>query len=337
MGLKYLSKLIIMKTTAIAPSNIAFVKFFGKKDEQLRLPANSSISMCLSEAFTQTTVEFSSALKQDDVSLIDGQFSDQEKKRIVGHIDRIRKLAKLKIYCKIVTHNSFPKSTGIASSASGFAALTLAVTAAAGLQLSNKELSILARLASGSACRSIPDGFVEWLEGETSESSYAYSLYPPSYWDIRDIVAVVEERQKKVTTTDAHKIAVTSPFFKARMREIKEKISRLKNALSQKDFAAFGEITEEEALNMHALMLTAKPPLLYFSAGTINLMKAVWSWRRERLPVYFTIDAGANVHLICEGRNEAVIAGRLKMIKEIRQIIINKPAVGARLTDDHLF
>src|SRR3989344_2439626 len=175
-----------MKSTAIAPSNIAFTKYWGRKDEKLRLPMNGSISMCLSNLLTTTTVEFSEKLKADDI-IINGERREKEALKVSKHLDRIRKLAGISTYAKVVSQNSFPTATGLSSSASGFAALTVAGAKAAGLNLSEKELSILARQGSGSACRSIPDGFVEWIDGDTSETSYAISLYPPEHWHIVDV------------------------------------------------------------------------------------------------------------------------------------------------------
>jgi len=326
-----------MKATAVAPSNIAFIKFFGKVDENLRLPANSSISMCLSASYTTTTVEFSPAFKKDVIYIQEEYFTKREDCRIIEHLERIRKMAKIHALAKVVTRNSFPKSSGIASSASGFAALTLAASAAAGLNLSERELSILSRFGSGSACRSIPSGFVEWKKGKNSLSSYAYSLYPPSFWDIRDILAIVSDKSKKTATTDAHKLGVVSPFYKERIKNIDKKIKAIKEALQKKDFTSFGEILEEEALNMHAVMMTAVPPLFYWTDRTVRAILSVWQWRRKGLPVYFTIDAGPNIHLICEQKFEKAVVSYIKKLSYIKRIIINKPAQGARLTYNHLF
>ena len=155
-----------MKATAVAPSNIAFIKYWGKKDGGLRLPENGSISMNLSNLLTTTTVEFSSALKDDDFELEGIRYANDSEKslRVIKHLDRIRKLGGIDSYAKVVSSNNFPSGTGLSSSASGLAALTVAAAAAASLALSEKELSILARKGSGSACRSIPDGFVETVK-----------------------------------------------------------------------------------------------------------------------------------------------------------------------------
>lgn len=325
-----------MKTTAIAPSNIAFIKYWGKKDEILRLPENGSISMCLSNLLTTTTVEFSKTNKEDEI-ILNGILEDRENNRAVKHLDRIRKKAGLTLKAHVVTNNNFPTATGLSSSASGFAALTLAGVKAAGLNLSEKELSILARRGSGSACRSIPDGFVEWLDGEASESSYAVSLYPPDYWDICDVVAVVSKEKKDVPTTEGMKIVSSSPFFPVRLANIKNKIEKIKKLIENKNFSEFGEMVEAEALELHAIMLTSKPSLIYLMPNSLLLMKMVKKWRRDGLPVYFTINTGQDIHLICEGKNVEKLEKLLQAIPEVKKIIINRPSMGARLTDKHLF
>lgn len=324
------------KTTAIAPANIAFIKYWGRKDEKLRLPANNSLAMNLSNVFTITTVEFLENLKQDQIKMVGEKLNDKSKERIVDHLERIRNLANIKVHARVVTKNNFPKGTGIASSASGFAALTLAATTAAGLKLSQKQLSILARQGSGSACRSIPDGFTEWRAGNSSETSYAYSLYPPNWWDITDIIAIIGETPKKVSSSEGHVLSESSLFYKPRIEGMRAKIRVIKEALKQRNFKKFGEIIEEEAVNMHAVMMTSKPALFYWLPKTMEIILAVQDWRDTGLPVYFTIDAGPNVHLICQGKDENRVSKKLKSLG-IKKIIINKPTNGARIISKHLY
>lgn len=326
-----------MKKTAIAPANIAFIKYWGKKDEKLRLPANSSISMNLDNCFTTTTVEFDKKYTKDSFQIINDKVNDKEIERVSKHLDRLRKIAKVKLYAKVISQNSFPEKTGIAASASGFAALTLAASSSLGLELSEKELSILARLGSGSACRSIPEGFVEWKTGATSEESYAYSLYPGDDWDLRDILIIVSSEKKKVTTTEGHKLGETSIFYKPRIQAVNTLVKDMKEAFAKKDFQKLGVIIEKDCLYMHSVMMTSNPPLFYWYPKTIEIIKKVYEWREERIPVYFTIDAGPNVHLICQGKNENIVLNKLKEINDIKDIIVNKPAKGAHLINNHLF
>ena len=249
----------------------------------------------------------------------------------------MRALAKISDFAKVVTKNNFPSGTGLSSSASGFAALTLAAAKAAGLDLSEKELSILARQGSGSACRSIPDGFVEWFDGDTSDTSYATSLYPPDYWNIVDIVAVVSEGRKDVATSEGQKLVGSSPFFAVRGAHIKEKLERAKTLLASKNFPEFGELIEAEALELHAVMLTSKPSLIYWTPGTLTVMKLCKKWRTEGLQVYFTINTGQDIHLICERDNLERVKSKLADVEGVKEVIVNFPAVGARISDGHLF
>lgn len=318
------------KFTAQAPSNIAFVKYWGRKDEELRLPENGSISMNLSNLQTTTTIEFGD-FEKDEVNF-NGKIEDLENNRAIKHIDRIRKLATgLPSKVKIVTENNFPTGTGLSSSASGFAALTFAGASAAGLKLSEKELSILARQGSGSACRSIPSGFVEWLDGDTNEASYAVSIFPPEHFNIADIIAVVSTEKKFLATSEGQKSARTSPFFEKRLSLIKNKIERVKKAIEEKKFSEFGELVETEALEFHSILFTSRPPLFYWTPSTVVVMKQVQNWRREGLECYFTINTGQDVHVICKKEDAETVSAKLKELPEVIKTIINYPSAGAQL------
>ena len=325
-----------MKATAVAPSNIAFIKYWGKKDEKLRLPENGSISLNLSNLTTTTTIEFSPSYEDDTIKM-NGVKEPNKGNRVVEHLERVRKLAKLTHKARVVTKNNFPIGTGLSSSASGFAALTMAAAKAADLNLSEKEMSILARQGSGSACRSIPDDFVEWLDGDTNETSYAYSLHPAGYWDILDVVAIVSRDKKDVSSTKGQKIVTTSPFFQVRLSNIKRKLDLGKKFIKEKDFLKLGELIEAEALELHAIMLTSSPSLIYWLPGTIQIMKAVKKWRSEGLSVYFTVNTGQDIHRIIERKNREKLLEKLKKVKNIKKVIVNSPSEGARIIDKHLF
>jgi len=324
-----------MKVTAIAHPNLAFIKYWGRKDEVLRLPTNGSISINLSGCTTKTTVEFSDRYSSDSVNLKDQHSSEVE--RIVKHLDRIRILAGITLKAKVVSENNFPSGTGLSSSSSGFAALTVAGVSAAGISLSEKELSILARQGSGSACRSIPGGYVEWINGATSEESYATSIFGAEHWNIVDIVAVVSTEKKDVPTSQGQLSAQTSPFFEIRATRMAKKILLVKQLIKEKKFSEFGELIEAEALEMHAIMLTSTPSLVYWSQGTLLLIKLVKKWRNEGLGVYFTVNTGQDIHLICEAHNVDKIKQKLLEIPEVIKIIVNTPAEGAHVTEEHLF
>jgi len=325
-----------MKTTAVAPSNIAFIKYWGKKDEELRLPENGSISMNLSNMLTRTTVEFDKKYEEDEVFINDKK-EEKEGGRVIKHLDRIRKMAGMEEKARVVSENNFPSKTGLSSSASGLAALSLAGSNAAGLNLSEKELSILARMGSGSASRSIPDGYTEWLDGDTSETSYAVSLFKPDYWDIVDVVTVVSTNKKEVSTSEGQKLADSSPFYENRLERMGEKIEELKKFLRDKDFTKFGELVEAEALELHAIMLTSTPSLIYLLPASLKMMHLVKRWRREGIEAYFTVNTGQDVHLICQKGSVEKIKARLREVEEVRDIIVNYCDKGARIVDDHLF
>lgn len=326
-----------MKATAIAPSNIAFIKYWGRTDTGgLRLPANGSISMNLSGMTTTTTVEFDPSYSDDSIT-IDGAEDSGESARVTEHLDRIRATAETHYRARVVSRNGFPSGTGLSSSASGFAALTVAACSAIGLSLPERELSVLARRGSGSACRSIPDGFVEWHAADTTAGSFSESLFPPDYWDICDIVAIVSSEKKDVPTTKGMQQAATSLFYLTRLNHIPEKIVRIKDMIARKDFKHFGELVESEALEMHAVMMTQIPPLMYWSVGTLQLMKAVRKWRCDGIPAYVSVNTGQDVHVITEKTNAADVAARIRQEPYVKDLIINMPARGARTVDTHLF
>lgn len=301
-----------MKATAIAPANIAFIKYWGKKDAKLRIPYNPSISMNLSSCITTTTVEFSKEFPEDSVT------EGFNPKRVIEHIDRLRTLAGVQERVKVTTANNFPSSSGVASSASGFAALTVAASSALGLNLSVRKLTELARLGSGSACRSIPDGFVKW-DGE-----FAYSLYPANYWDILDILVIVGKTAKSVSSSEGHEHVETSPLFAKRLAALSGRIQKIETALQHKDFPLFGTTLEEECRDMHRVMQTQDPPLFYWTRETQTVIDDI---KMSGVPAYCTVDAGPNVHIICEGKDEQ----RVRSVVSGKEIIINRPANGAHI------
>ncbi|MEK9178495.1 MAG: diphosphomevalonate decarboxylase, partial [Patescibacteria group bacterium] len=293
-------------------------------------------SMNLSGLQTTTTVEFNEKFNQDEIT-ITGVKEDLKNNRAVKHLGRIRSMAKIDLKAKVVTKNNFPTGTGLSSSASGFAALTVASSKAAGLKLSEKDLSILARQGSGSACRSIPDGIVEWLDGNTSDTSYAVSIFPPDYFDIADVTAVVSTEKKFLPTSEGQKTAKTSPFFEKRLQGINGEIREIKNAIKEKDFTKFGEIVEKEALEFHSILFTSSPPLFYWTPQTVLVMKQVQALRRDGLESYFTINTGQDIHVICQKNDAEKVSKKLSALSEVNNVIVNYPARGAYLTDKHLF
>lgn len=323
------------KATAQASSDVALIKYWGKKDETLRLPENSSVSIILEGLNTTTTVEFGPSLTHDVIK-IQGESDEQEIRRVVKHLDRIRMLAKTHCFAKVESENIFPKCTGLSSSGSGFAALTIAATNALGLHLSQCELSILARQGSGTACRCICEGFVEWKVGD-SDQSHAETIFPSHYWDIRDVVATVDIGNKKVSSTEGHKTASTSPFFTTRLGSIPKKIEMLKKYIKNRDFIKFGELVEAEALEFHSILLTSTPSLIAWYPGTIDVINLVKEMRNQGIKAYFTINTGFNVHVLTLPRYESSVVEILFRSSFVRDIIRAKVGKGPHITSSHLF
>lgn len=324
------------KVTAVAPSNVALIKYWGRSNEHDRLPANGSIAMNLSNLFTTTTVMFDSSLKKDDVTINKKKVA-KESERVTKQLNRIRDLAKKKIYAKVVSENSFPSSSGLSSSASGFAALTAAAAKAIGLDLSEKDLSILTRQGSGSACRSIPSGVVEWYNGESSETSYAKSIFPSKHWDLCDVVVVVSDKKKYIPTSASQQSAYTSPFFEKRLTLLPKRITEIKKLIKERDFPKFGELIEKEALEFHAILLTSNPPLLYWLSETLSAMYDVQQLRKEGAEAYFTINTGHDVHVICQKKDAKKVADYFKKQGYVKDVIMNNVSEGTHYSDTHLF
>ncbi len=320
------------KATAIAPSNLALIKYMGRKDDVMRLPAHGSVSMNLSGCTTTTTVEFSPEFTEDSLS-IDGKPQGNESARVFRHIDRIRTMYEITDRAKVVSHNTFPRSTGLSSSSSGFAALTVAAIGALGEELSEREMSILARLGSGSACRSIPDGFVEWKDGNTSDASHGESIFPPEHWDLCDVVAVITDQPKKIASSDTHVAVKKSDLYAPRVANMAARIELCKEYLRDRNLALLGPLIEQESLDLHELYESVG--IVQRSPEARQLCDMTAQWRLE-FPVYFSLNTGQNVHLICEGKDVENVRAKLAQVGMIRDIIVNKPAKGARLVETHL-
>ncbi len=321
------------KATSVSCSNIAFIKYWGNRDAVRRVPLNDSVSMNLDHATTTTTVEFDPALTEDAVVINGNAANDATRARVVAHLNRVRSLAKIETKAKVESQNTFPTGAGMASSASAFAALTVAATCAAGLALAERELSKLARQASGSACRSIPAGFVEWITGSDSNNSYAVSIAPPDHWDLRDVVAIVSMDEKQVGSTEGHAAALSSPFLAERLNALPVRLHRVRRALLARDLALLGPAIEEEAIELHMIAMTSRPPIFYWSPGMVRVIQAMQRWRADGLAVYFTLDAGPNVHLICEGKDAEQVATLAREVQDVQQVIVNAPGGAARLVD----
>jgi len=320
-----------MRATAKAPTNIALIKYWGKRDERLILPANNSLSVTLDRFFTVTTVEFCEDLGEDLFYLNGERADEKETEKISRFLDIVRGLADKPYRATIQSQNHVPTAAGFASSASGYAALAAASSKALGLPLDGPTLSKLARRGSGSACRSIYGGFVEWKKGERKDGtdSYAVQILPEGEWDFTILSVVLEEKRKKFLSRDGMKRTVeTSPFFKGWVETANTDLQLAKEAIYERDFEKLGTVAEKNALKMHATTLGADPPFFYWQSGTMEVIELVQEMRESGIPVFFTIDAGPNVKVLCLNEDASKISEELSRLPKVKQIFSLHPGPG---------
>jgi diphosphomevalonate decarboxylase len=316
---------------AIANPNIALIKYWGNRDDRLRLPANGSISFTLDGLETETLVHFDDHLPADQMTLNQRPATEVELARVSQHLDLIRDLAGMDVPALVDSRNNFPAGAGIASSASAFAALTLAGVSAAGLELTREELSRLARRGSGSAARSIHPGFVEWYAGDDDQSSFAESIAPPSHWGLVDLITLVNKKHKQVGSTQGHHLASSSPLQACRVQDAARRLEVCRQAILSKNFSALAAIVEQDSNLMHAVMMTSTPQLFYWDPASITLMRTIQGWRQSGLAACFTLDAGPNVHCLTTEADADEVEDRLKEHPAVMQVIRARPGQGARL------
>ncbi len=319
--------------TALAHPNIAFIKYWGNRDDALRIPSNGSISMNLNGLFTRTSVSFQPSLPFDELIINGREVTGRGLERVSAILDLVRAQAGLRERAEIVSENNFPAGAGIASSAAAFAALALASSRAAGLTLSEEQLSRLARRGSGSACRSIPGGFVEWNAGTNDEDSFAVSIAAPSHWDLADCIAIVHAGHKKTGSTEGHALAWTSPLQAVRVADADRRLDLCRRAILERNFDALAGILELDSDIMHAVMQTSQPPLLYWQAATVDIFHAVREWRAGGLSVAYTVDAGPNVHVICPRQVQEEAERRLRAIPGVNDVLLANVGGAARLVE----
>lgn len=320
-----------LSATAIAHPNIALIKYWGNRNQELRLPSSGSVSINLSELYTRTRVTFKPGLHRDSLTINRQRVLRASLARVTSLLDIFRQMTGKNIHAEVVSENNFPAATGLASSAAAFAALTLAAARALELNLTEVELSRLARRGSGSACRSIPPGFVEWQPGQSESDSYAYSIASPDYWKLADCIALIESAPKQVGSTEGHVLADSSPLQASRLLDTPRRIGICRRAIFERDFEQLAEITELDSNMMHAVMMTSQPAVFYWEPVSLSLMKAIPAWRKQGIPVCYTLDAGPNVHCICPVEAAAEVKARLQQVPGVAQILYAEVSEGARL------
>ncbi|WP_174615450.1 diphosphomevalonate decarboxylase [Virgibacillus ihumii] len=321
-----------MKATAKAHTNIALVKYWGKRDESLILPMNNSLSLTLDGFYTTTSVEFHNELTEDRFYLNDKAVVDKQYDRVSSFLSLIRNSAgKDNLFAEVHSTNHVPTAAGFASSASGFAALAAASARALNLDIDDKALSALTRQGSGSACRSIYGGFVEWEKGTQADGSdsYAVPVAPADHWDIRVAAVVLSSNAKKVLSREGMKRTVeTSPFYSSWVDSIPSDLKQIKAGIQNKDFEKVGSIAEMNCLKMHATTLAANPPFSYWHDTTMAVMHAVQELRESGIPAYFTIDAGPNVKVLYLPEDEETLEQSLREVPGVNDVIVSKAGQG---------
>ena len=317
-----------------AHTNIAFIKYWGKEDETLILPKNNSLSLTLDAFYTDTQVCFDKKLNKD-ILFIDGKEQDKKAlKKAQVILDLVRKEAGIHEFARIDSKNHVPTAAGLASSASGLAALAGAASLAAGLNLTKEELSRLARRGSGSASRSIYGGFAEWQKGSSDIDSFAIPI-DEADWDIGMIFIIVDDGRKEVSSTEGmRRVVETSPYYDGWVSSTKEDLIDMKSAIKKQDIVKVGEIAERSALKMHALNLSANPPFNYWSPESIEAMRMVSELRKQGYPVYLTMDAGPNVKLICKDSQMEELMEKLLQTFHKEQLVMAKPGPGIQILED---
>lgn len=316
--------------TAVACPNIAFIKYWGNRDDSQRLPVNGSISMNLEGLFTRTSVNFLEGALHDEL-ILNGQPQQYTAlQRVSDFLQIVRSLAGIRLFAQVSSFNNFPTGAGIASSAAAFAALSASASKAAGLNLTEQELSRLARRGSGSASRSVPAGFVEWQLGSSDQDSFAVSIAQPSFWDIVDCIAIVQSAPKPVGSTEGHTIAGSSILQAARVADAPHRLEICRNAILNRDFDQFARITELDSNLMHAVMMTSTPALFYWEPASIQIMKSLPELRKHGLPVAYTLDAGPNVHVLTISNHQNQVKEYLLSIPGVQQVLTARAGAGVQ-------
>lgn len=316
------------KITARAHTNIALVKYWGKENEELIIPANSSLSLTLDEFYTDTSVLFDESLSSDEVTL-NGKVIEDEK--ITKFMDIIRKKSNINAFARIESTNHVPTSAGLASSASAYAALAAAGSKAYGLNLSQKGLSRLARRGSGSATRSIFGGFAAWNKGTDDESSYGYSIEDPVKMDINMIAIILDNQPKKISSRKGMKISIkTSPYYQSWIKQTTADFQIIEEAIKENDFTTLGKTAELNAMRMHSLTLSSDPSYLYINADSLKVINMVKELRENGVECYYTMDAGPNVKIICQSDKISAITDKLSDKFSNDQIKVSGPGEGIK-------
>jgi diphosphomevalonate decarboxylase len=288
-----------MHATAIAHPNVALIKYWGKSNSVLNLPATGSLSITLGGLHTRTTVSFETGLKQDSL-LLDGKDDSAADLRMVRCLNELRRHAGSELFARVESANDFPTGAGLASSASGFAALTVAAAGALKLDLPAQEMVRIARLGSGSAPRSLFAGAVLLDIATEPGETLCSTISAADRWPLSVVVAVTSVEKKAISSTAGMESSRSaSPYFEGWVNSHPADLAAGLACFAERDFMGLAELAEHNCLKMHALAMSTQPPLLYWSPATLACMQAVMSLRADGVPVFFTVDAGPQVKAVC--------------------------------------
>ncbi len=320
--------------TAEAPSNIALIKYWGAEDLGAVVPCNPSLSMTLDRCRSVCSASFFEGDRRPDEILLerDGALApapESFSRRIAAHLVRLRTAWNRQGTLRIATRNTFPAEAGIASSASGFTALTLAVSRALGIELAPAELSNWSRRSgSGSASRSAFGGYVQWPAPGTADAASAAPVADAEHWPLCDLVAIVSSSSKEVSSLEGHQRAATSPYFRRRLELVPGRLDTVREAIAGRDFARLADAVDEEAIDLHLIMMSSRPPIFYWRPATVAVLAEVRRLRREGLAVCATMDAGPNVHVLCEPQCAADAEAALRRVEGVEEVLADRTGTG---------
>jgi len=289
-----------MQATAVAHPNVALIKYWGKRDVQSNFPAVGSLSLTLDGLNTRTTVSFEAGLSADEV-IINGQADKRASIRVSRCLDMLRDVAGVQCAARVESTNDFPTGAGLASSASGYAALVKAAAAALELDIAQQQLDEIARIGSGSAPRSLHSGVVLLdIASGGGDVMRCQTVSEPAAWPLAVEVAITSRAAKDVGSTGGMELSKdASPYYQAWVDSHPADLATGLDAIHKRDFEMLAEISEQSCLKMHAVAMSSQPPLVYWSGATVDCMQRVRELRRQGLPVFFTIDAGPQVKAVC--------------------------------------
>jgi phosphomevalonate decarboxylase len=319
-----------VKASAVAHPIQGLIKYHGLADPVLRLPYHDSISVCTAPLTTRTTIEFGDFVR--DSAIIDGQpATAHDMERIRSVVDAIRARASLDRPFRLASVNSFPSNVGLGASASGFAALALAASRAAGLELGLEDVSRFARRGAGSASRAVTGAFSKWKMGVTDEDSYAVRLAGEDL-EMAMIVALIPAHKE---TEDAHREAPTSPFFHARLAEMPRMIAEMELAIRTRDVGRICALAERDTLMLHGITMTGATEIVLWRPETLRVILAVRKLRDAGVPAFFSIDTGATVYVNTRPDHADEVQRAIEALGiETIPCRVGGPA---RMTDEHLF